>query len=1097
MRRRAPLPPAPVTGSPGLSEIGRTAVRGIIGPARPQYKVDVSAPGDTHEKEADRVAEQVMRQETEPKEDEKQTEEPLESGQVQQQAVSGSHEEEPEPDAVARWMIQRQAAEEANEDEEPVATDVGRLAIQRLDTDEPPEEEAEPVADEVARSIIQRQETAEEPSGGDQLPAAQPGESDPAIDVASASQGEPEPLPEPDESELELMSQIQAKAASRGPPADVTSAQGPIANRISAPTGGTAVPSSVLRRVEPAVGADLSHVRVHSSVQDRSDAVQLQARAFTYRSHVFLGPGERPDDVHLMSHELTHVVQQGAAVRRQVARPAPRPWVSTTGEKVQRGIGDWILDGVAKLANNIPGFSLLTVFLGKNPITDQPVPRNAVTLTRGVLGLLGPVGEQVFQNLNNSGAIERAYAWLSEQIAALGLTWSYIKALFREAWESIGITDGVSGALEKVKRIFGPPLSKVLGFGARVVGKIKEFVIQGVLGTFGETGKRVADVLLQARDTFDLIVSDPVGFARNIIGAISKGFTQFKDNIVEHLKKGFMGWLFGTLSSAGLQLPEKLDLRGILSIVMQVLGLTYANVRTRLVKAVGESRVQWIETAFEFVKLIATQGIAAAWQKIVETIGNLKAMVIDAIKNWVIEKVVMSAVSKLIGLFFPASAVIEAIKAIYNTVVFFIERAQQILALVESVVSSVGAIARGQIDVAANFVEQTMSRTIPVIISFLARLVGLGGIGEKIRKFITDIQAKVWAAIDKLVNAVVKKAKDLLAAGKAKAAGAVAAVKDWWKARRKFKAGDEDHELYFEGSGEASALTVASPTQKTVRAFLDGVEARLGDNGARKLSYKEARALHKKIDSRRQRLNKARAEDAPAETVSLEAEMADLSTRLAVLMQSEAIAHGETVFTVKDVNSDGLGVRAVADPLTPKGAPGSAPSVSNPVWATVNLRRFSESSDASFYVRGHLINHNVHGPGNRAWNLTPITRYANKRHLDDIETAVKTAVNDKGKTLKYDVKAVYPRSTRLDVDGMLTRAESLGYSDGQRKTLRRILDAENRLPDRLEAEATILEPGPNGAYAPSKDEKFTPNGVVSVKNDLPTDLPPRKYTPES
>ncbi len=77
--------------------------------------------------------------------------------------------------------------------------------------------------------------------------------------------------------------------------------------------------------------------------------------------------------------------------------------------------------------------------------------------------------------------------------------------------------------------------------------------------------------------------------------------------------------------------------------------------------------------------------------------------------------------------------------ATYNTVMFFIERMNQILAFVESVVNSIATIAAGNIGAAANYVEQSMARTIPVILSFLARLIGIGDIADPIRRVTTSI----------------------------------------------------------------------------------------------------------------------------------------------------------------------------------------------------------------------------------------------------------------------------------------------------------------------------------------------------------------------
>jgi hypothetical protein len=105
--------------------------------------------------------------------------------------------------------------------------------------------------------------------------------------------------------------------------------------------------------------------------------------------------------------------------------------------------------------------------------------------------------------------------------------------------------------------------------------------------------------------------------------------------------------------------------------------------------------------------------------------------------------------------------------AIYNTVMFFIERGSQIAALAQAVFNSIGNIAAGNVAGAANYVEQTMGRSLPVIISFLARIVGLGNVGQKVREIIGRLQARVDVAVNKLVDLVAKQGNDWLAkAGK-------------------------------------------------------------------------------------------------------------------------------------------------------------------------------------------------------------------------------------------------------------------------------------------------------------------------------------------
>jgi hypothetical protein len=220
-----------------------------------------------------------------------------------------------------------------------------------------------------------------------------------------------------------------------------------------------------------------------------------------------------------------------------------------------------------------------------------------------------------------------------------------------------------------------------------------------------------------------------------------------------------MEWLFGAVAEAGIQLPKSFDLKGILSLVLQVLGLTYPNFRARAVALLGEKVVAVIETVAEVFKKVVTEGPGALWEWIKEKLGDLKSMVIDQIRNFIIEKVVVAGITWLIGLLNPASAFIKACKAIYDIIMFFVERGSQILALVNAVIDSIAAIAKGAIGGAANMVETALARAIPVVIGFLASLLGIGGISEKIKSVIETIRKPINAAIDWVIGKAVSLVK--------------------------------------------------------------------------------------------------------------------------------------------------------------------------------------------------------------------------------------------------------------------------------------------------------------------------------------------------
>ncbi len=394
---------------------------------------------------------------------------------------------------------------------------------------------------------------------------------------------------------------------------------GPVADpgvraRVASPGKGRPLPEGLQARLEPQLGADLSGVRVHDTEQDQADAQAISARAFTKGKHIWLGPGESPSDTKLMAHELTHVMQQGAAPLR-----SPSAAVTRAPQRVQRLGWDTVRRKLAGWARDIPGYNLLTVAIGYDPVAGESVERNATNLVRGVLSIV-PGGNRLFENLKKSGALDRAFAWFSEQISALKITWNGVKALFTRAWDALGWRDALNpwGAWKKVKAIFKPTLSRLLRFAKAVGKKVLEFVFEGVMALAGPLGKRVVGVVRKAGATFMTIVTDPIGFLKNLLGAVMKGFKQFSTNILKHLKAGIMGWLFGTLGDAGLQMPEKFDLKGILSIVLQVLGITYDRMRAKLVKVIGEKRVAYMEKAVAFLKLIVTEGVAGVWKKIVE-----------------------------------------------------------------------------------------------------------------------------------------------------------------------------------------------------------------------------------------------------------------------------------------------------------------------------------------------------------------------------------------------------------------------------------------------------------------------------------------------
>jgi phage-related protein len=79
---------------------------------------------------------------------------------------------------------------------------------------------------------------------------------------------------------------------------------------IKDPGSGEPLLSPIRTSLENSLEVPLAPVRVHTDQRASAAVGALGARAFTYGTHVFLGSRERPTDLALMAHEVTHVVQQ-------------------------------------------------------------------------------------------------------------------------------------------------------------------------------------------------------------------------------------------------------------------------------------------------------------------------------------------------------------------------------------------------------------------------------------------------------------------------------------------------------------------------------------------------------------------------------------------------------------------------------------------------------------------------------------------------------------------------------------------------------------------------------------------------------------------
>ena len=186
-----------------------------------------------------------------------------------------------------------------------------------------------------------------------------------------------------------------------------------------------------------------------------------------------------------------------------------------------------------------------------------------------------------------------------------------------------------------------------------------------------------------------------------------------------------------------------------------MLGLTWDYFRSMAVKLLGEPIVAGMEKAVEIFTIVKDKGVEGLWDYIKEQFSNLKEMVMDAIRDMVITKVIEAGIKWVLGLMSPAGAFVKAAMMIIDIVKFFVERAAQIFELVQAFIDSIKALAAGNVSAVAKGIEKALTKAIPVLIGFLASLVGITGLTGKVQKIIKKVRKK----IDKAMKKIILKAK--------------------------------------------------------------------------------------------------------------------------------------------------------------------------------------------------------------------------------------------------------------------------------------------------------------------------------------------------
>ena len=516
--------------------------------------------------------------------------------------------------------------------------------------------------------------------------------------------------------------------------------------------------------------------------------------------------------------------------------------------------------------------------------------------------------------------------------------------------------------IEKMKEAMSGALGKL---GKLLLAAAKKF-FTWALEKFGVSLSTIEGIISKGAAVLKAIFTQPVKFVKNLMNAAITGFQNFGKNFLKHLQDALFEWLTGSLQ--GLKMPSTWDLKGIISVALQMIGISYENIRKHMVAVMTEPVVKGLEEGFKLVQTLVVEGPIAAWDQLKKMAGEMRDAFIDAVKDFIKQKIIEEAIKWLVSLFIPGAGLIKAAIGIYDTIVFFIQKAKQIFQMISNFLGSIGDIAAGNIGAAADAMENGLARGLSLVISFLAQLLHLSGITNKIKEAIEKIRNKVDAVLLKVAKWIAEQAKKLVS----KVLGGNPNAPPQERLDNGMAAAESAVNRY---AGKKVGKAVLAPLLTIIR-----------------LKHKMTR-LDVVLEN---------------DKWVIEGEV-NPKKRQPTLVQGTGKGNYITKIAYHPANANRGGTRMVANPVGPDHPEGTKPSDAGApaIWSAVNTRR---AGDKRLYVLGHLLNEGLGGTGDSPSNLTPISFSMNKRHSAQVESKIKEKI--KSKWFFYEVKVNYPGSAR-------------------------------------------------------------------------------------
>jgi phage-related protein len=330
-----------------------------------------------------------------------------------------------------------------------------------------------------------------------------------------------------------------------------------------------------------------------------------------------------------------------------------------------------------------------------------------------------------------------------------------------------------------------------------------------------------------AEEVFKSVIEDPGKLITNAINALSLGFEQFGDNFWDHFMAGAVEWVTG---ATGVQMPAKFDLAGIFGLIADVLGLNKEKLKGKVEKHAGGKAAAVFDFAWDAISAMVSGGWDGLWEHLQGELSGLWDMVLSQLTEWIMEKALMRMAQFIATMATGFGAIVEAVIALWNFGTWLYDNITRIMSVVRTVLGSIIDFVAGNIQPAADKIESTLAKLIPVVLDLVAKMLGLGDIGKKARGIIEKVQDTVDKAVDKVIDKVIKTFKG----GKDKKDDKKESDFDGEVGETvQFQSDGEGHKLWIKTEGKKATVMVAStpmPVTDRIKGW-DEKLAKVGENG--------------------------------------------------------------------------------------------------------------------------------------------------------------------------------------------------------------------------------------------------------------------------